>query len=124
MKYALLLLTAILLLVSPAIGNAEQVNYTSMITTWTQKLHPDQTSTFTVKEVIDLGIESTGSPTGELAMWVTLTVGDKTEDHIIILNQKGVTASKLFDPSKTPTESEEGPSCSPEEHAQHHGKDT
>lgn len=106
---------------------AEQLNYTSMITTWAQKLHPGQVSSFSVKEVIDLGVENTGVANGELAMWVVLTVADKQENYIIIVGAKGIKASKQFDPNKPPTDSEsqseEGPSCSPEEHEQHHGKD-
>lgn len=126
MKFALSILLILILLIPGISVQAEQVNYTSLITSWAQKAYPGQTPTFIVKEVVDLGVESDGTPTGELAMWVVVSVKDDTVHHILILNQKGVKASKTFDPTKAPTEneSEEGPSCSPEEHERHHGKQT
>lgn len=105
--------------------HAESVNYTEFFNQWTSAIFPGQNVVVRINKVSPFTTDKHDEPQDSLAMFVTVTRSSGKEEKFLVLvaPTTGVYAYKKLDVVMAPkAPEEEGPSCSPEEHEQHHGK--
>jgi hypothetical protein len=125
MKLFLSFLILLFVLLASHDTRAEQRNYTESIAQWASTRHPGEPYIFTVDEVQEFTTEKNDQPKGSLAMLITLKYADRQEHYIILIADQGVYGYKKVEPEElSPGPQENEPSCTPEEHTQHHGKET
>ena len=136
MKFAIGILTVLLFVLGPYIPGpympqvyAEQLSYSQIIEEFINYAHPKQPHTFEIGKIEKFQTEQNDAPSDSLAMWLTVHIGAKKIQYIILVGGGHVYGYKPIDgtlesPKSTQPQQDEGPSCSEEEMKQHHGKDS